>query len=132
MRSGDELNVEDLCNNFMAFKEELLTSGELAQRTYDRYLPTCKYITAEFGRSRIVDDLYPADFQALRAMMAKKWGAVALSVEIQMIQSIFRYAYKAELMERPVRFGPGFEKQLRTVSSLHPEPTDETLIVHTP
>jgi len=109
-KTGDELTVEDLCNHFMAFKDERLTSGELAQRTYDRYLATSKYIAKALGKTRIVDDLRADDFQALRAKMAKKWGAVALGVEIQMIRSIFGYGYDAELIEKPVRFGPGFEK----------------------
>jgi integrase len=110
VKTGDELTVEDLCNHFMAFKEDALTSGELAQRTYDRYLETSKYIAKALGKTRVVDDLRPDDFQALRAKMAKKWGPTALGNEIQMIRSIFRYGYDAELMEKPVRFGPGFKK----------------------
>ena len=41
-KTGDELTVENLCNHFMAFKKDALTSGELTQRTYDRYLATVK------------------------------------------------------------------------------------------
>ena len=33
-----------------------------------------------------------------------------LGNEMQVTRSIFRYGYKAELMDRPARFGVGFDK----------------------
>ena len=42
--------------------------------------------------------------------MAKRWGAIALGNEIQMIRSIFRFGYESQLLDRPLRFGPGFKK----------------------
>lgn len=63
-----------------------------------------------FGRNRLVDDLAADDFQMLRAKMAKRWGPVALRNEIQIVRSIFRYSHEADLLEKPVRFGPSFKK----------------------
>ena len=42
--------------------------------------------------------------------MAKQWGPVAMANEIQMMRSLFRYGHEAELLEKPIRFGPGFKK----------------------
>jgi integrase len=61
-----------------------------------------------FGRTHLLDRLHPGDFTGLRAHMAKRWGPVALGNEIQMMRSIFRFAYESQLIDKPVRFGPGF------------------------
>jgi integrase len=63
-----------------------------------------------FGKGRTVATLRPDDFQTLRARMAKRWGPVALANEIQMVRSMFRYLYEAELIDKPIRFGPAFKK----------------------
>jgi len=42
--------------------------------------------------------------------MAKRWGPVRLGGVIQRIRSVFKYAYDAELMAAPTRFGPGFAR----------------------
>jgi integrase len=42
--------------------------------------------------------------------MAKAWGPVRLADEIQKVRGVFRYAYDANLIDKPVRFGPGFTK----------------------
>jgi integrase len=106
----EDLDVASLCNQFLTHKNLLVESDELAQTTFNRYLGTCKFLTQQFGRNRFVEDIRPDDFQGLRAVMAKKWGAVALGNEIQIVRSIFRFGYEAELIEKPVRFGPGFKK----------------------
>jgi len=42
--------------------------------------------------------------------MTKRWGPVAVGNEIQMIRSIFKHGFEAGIIDRPVRFGPGFKK----------------------
>jgi integrase len=42
--------------------------------------------------------------------MAMKWGLYRLGVAIQHIRSIFKYAFEADLITRPVKFGPGFDR----------------------
>lgn len=104
------LTVEDLCDHFLAFKESRKETGELAPRTFDRYFRCCEMLIDHFGRSRHVADLRPEDFAPLRTKMAKRWGPIALGVEIQMVRSVFRYGYDAELIDVPIRFGPAFDK----------------------
>ena len=50
----------------------------------------------------------PDDFETLRAQIAKTYGKLSRKVEIKRVRSIFRYAYEANLIDKPVRFGPGF------------------------
>ena len=108
---GDaRLTVAGLCNHFLTHKTTLLESGELAQRTFDRYHVACARLVKVFGKDRIVEDLRPDDFQSLRSDLAKTYGPVALGNEIQMTRSVFRYGVEAELFEKAIRFGPGFKK----------------------
>jgi integrase len=117
---GDGLTTADLCNHFLAFKQSLLQSGEITQRTFDRYHANCAMLVSISGRSRLLSDLRPEDFQALRGHMAKRWGPVALGNEIQMVRSVFRYGYEAGLIDKPVRFGPGFRKPtVKTIRRAH-------------
>ena len=102
--------VARLVNHFLTHKRALLASGELAQRTFDRYYKTSSLLVETFGKNRAAQDLAPDDFQALRATMAKRWGAIALGNEIQMVRSIFKHAAEAEIIPAAMRFGPGFKK----------------------
>jgi len=107
---GNGLTVAELCNRFLTHKRLLVDSGELAPRTFQRYYSNCALIVGTFGKTRVVDDLAADDFQRLRATMTKRWGAVAVANEIQMTRSVFRYGYEAGLIDKPIRFGPGFKK----------------------
>ncbi len=102
--------VAYVVNHFLTHKRDLLTAGELAQRTFDRYYSTASLIVATFGKNRSADDLGPDDFQGLRAIMARRWGPVALANEVQIVRSIFKHAVDAGVLAVPIRFGPGFKK----------------------
>lgn len=106
----DGLTVADLCNKYLTNRQTLRDAGELAPRTFDRYFKTCEYLVSAFGKNRLVDDLGPEDFQALRTRMAQRWGAVSLGNEIQMIRTVFRFGYENSILDKPVRFGTMFRK----------------------
>jgi integrase len=111
--AGDGLTVEHLLDCFLNSKRPLLESGELAKRTFDDYYATCRRIGAAFELGRLADDLRPDDFEALRRSIAKVWGPVALGNEINRIRVVFKYAYDAGLLDRPMRYGPGFKRPSR-------------------
>src|SRR4051812_28907679 len=73
----------------------------------------------QVGKRRLVSDLSPDDFAGLRDRLAGKWGPVRLKKAIQYVSMIFRHAYEAGLIDRPVRFGPGFRVPSRKVLRLH-------------
>jgi hypothetical protein len=99
------ITVADLCNHFLTHKKALLESGELAQRTFDRYYVACVHAIKAFGSGRIVEDLHPDDFQSFRSILSKSYGPVALGNEIQMTRSVFRYGMEAELIEKAIGCG---------------------------
>jgi integrase len=114
------LTVKDACNDFLGHKEALVESGELTPRTWADYKQVCDLVVAQFGKPRLVDDLAPADFAALRNKVAKKWGPERLGSKlIQITRSLFKHAFDSGLIDRPVRFGPGFKRPSKKVLRLH-------------
>lgn len=112
---SDGLIIRDLCNSFLTTKKHLIDTGELSPRSFRDYHTTCSRIVTAFGKTRSVDDLAADDFEKLRASLSKKCGPIALGNEIQRVRSLFKYAFEAGLIEKPVRFGPAFKKPSRKV-----------------
>jgi integrase len=112
---SDAPTVCDLLNRFMISKELLRDGGEITPRSFDDYKASCERIREAFGLNRRLDDLRPEDFEQLRAKLAKTRGPVALGNEIQRMRVVFKYAYDADLIDRPVRYGPGFKRPSKKV-----------------
>lgn len=107
---SDGLLVGDLCNEFLADKEQERDNKELSPRTFLTYYGTCSQICKAFSRGRLVSDLVPDDFRKLKAKLAKTRKAVALRNEMQRVRSIFKFAFDEGKIDRPVQFGQGFKK----------------------
>ncbi|HWG41344.1 MAG TPA: tyrosine-type recombinase/integrase [Gemmataceae bacterium] len=116
---ADAMTVKDVANAFLNHKQALLDAGELSPRTWTEYKATTDLLITRLGKSRLVDDLRPDDFAALRKHMAAKWGAHRLAKIIQYVRSVFKYAYDAEMIDRPLRFGPGFQRPAKKVMRIH-------------
>jgi integrase len=112
-RRGGGLTVRDLANHFLTAKRHLLDTGELSQRSFADYHGTCERVIKQFGLNRIVEGIMPNDFDSLRASIGKTRGPVALGNEVQRIRTLFKYAYDANLIDKPVRFGPNFKRPTR-------------------
>ena len=108
--AADEVTVKDLANAFLAHKQDSVDAGELSPRTWRDCKYTCDLLVSELGKRRLVTDIGPADFAKIRRTMAKRWVLHGLAKHIQGVRSIFKYALEAELIEKPVRFGPGFKR----------------------
>jgi integrase len=116
---SDGLTVADLCNHFLTAKLRQREAGELSIRSFGEYKAATDRVVASFGKERLVDDLVANDFEALRADMAKTWGPVRLGAEIQKVRTVFKYAYEAGLLDKPLRFGPQFVKPSTSVMRRH-------------
>src|SRR5262245_28699750 len=115
----EALTVKELCNALLNAKRSRLDTGELAALTFGDYKSACDEVIAAFGKPRLVSDLAPDDFARLRDRMAKKWGPQRLSKTIQFVRCVFKFAYDAGLIDRPVRFGPGFTRPSKKTIRLH-------------
>ncbi len=111
--------LRDVCNHFLTSKKRKLEAGEIVERTFEELRGTCELLISEFGKSRLVSSLRPDDFSTLRAKMAERWGPVRLGNTIQKVRSVFKYAWEAELIEKPIRFGPDFKKPSAAVYRKH-------------
>jgi integrase len=74
---------------------------------------------AAFGKTRVVDDIRADDFSQLRVRLSRKWGKHRLAKTIQFTRCVFKWAFDSELIDRTVRFGPGFKKPSRKVMRQH-------------
>src|SRR5262245_38136072 len=102
--------VKDAANAFLNAKRALVDTGELSPRTWAVYKEACDAAVAAFGKARLVSDLDPEDFAALRKTMAKRYGPHGLGTRIQCVRCAFKYAFDSGLIDRPVRYGPEFKK----------------------
>jgi integrase len=116
---GDLLTVAKLCDRFLKSKLRKLEAGEMGVRAFADYRATTDLIVAAFGKTRLVDDLAADDFESLRASMAKRWGPVRLSRVITRVKSVFKYAFNNGLIDRPPRYGDGFNKPGKSVLRRH-------------
>jgi integrase len=115
----EALTVKDVVNAFLAAKEDKMTAGELSPRTFAKYKEVTDLLVSEFGKRRLVSDLRPDDFAGLKKTMTKRWGPLRVADFIQHVRSVFKHAADADLISRPVRFGPGFDRPSAKVLRLH-------------
>jgi integrase len=113
------VTVKDLANRFLNAKKALMDAGELSPRTWAEYKAAAVLLVSSFGKGRRVDDLDPEDFAKLRNKMAAKWGPHRLAKMIQYARSVFKHGFDAGLIDRPVRFGPGFNRPTKKTIRLH-------------
>lgn len=109
-RDVTALTVAELVNSMLEHREAKVASGEMAKRTWDDYKRTGVRLASEFGRHRTVESLTASDFTKLRAKLASEMGLVALGNEIGRCRVFFNFAYKNDLIDRPVKTGLGFDK----------------------
>jgi integrase len=109
----DGVTVRDLVIRYLTWKRHLADTREITERTFADYYASCERITKAFGLSRMVEDLHSQDFEQLRIGLAKTWGPATLANEVQRVRSLFKYAYDAALIDKPIRFGPGFKRPSR-------------------
>jgi integrase len=111
--------VKDAANQFLNHKRTLVDAGELVVRTWGKYKEVTDLLVNQFGKDRLVSDLRQDDFAALKVYMTQRWGPLRVADFIQHVRSVFKYAFEIELIDKPVRFGPGFERPTRKVIRLH-------------
>jgi integrase len=104
------LTVKELVNHFLEHKEDLVNSDRLSKRTWKEYNAATDLLIVKFGKRRLVIDLGPSDFSTLYRHMAKKWGLHRLAKMIQYVRSVFKFGIEAALIDKSIRFGPGFKK----------------------
>jgi integrase len=116
----DGVTVKDVANDFLRAKQALVDTGELSARTWADYKQVCELVVSHMGKGRLAQDVGPDDFTSLRKKVAKKWGPQRLGSKlIQYTRCLFKHALDAGLIDRAVRFGPGFKRPSKKVLRLN-------------
>ena len=76
--NGDGITLREVYNSFMKSKRTKLGAENLSSRTFVGYDTICRLLLDEFGYSRSVADLWPADFEKLYGRLAKKFSTTSL------------------------------------------------------
>jgi integrase len=103
------LTVRDLCNQFLDAKRRRVETGELAEITWHSYWTTCK-LMARFLGDHLVTDLRADDLARYRAELAKTRGLVSLADKVNRSSIVLTWAYKTDLIDKPIKFGDAFAK----------------------
>jgi integrase len=114
-----DFTIKDTVNAYLNHKKDKVHAGELSRRTWAKYKEVTDLLVAQFGKGRLVSDLRPADFAALKNWMTRRWGPLRVGDMILQVRSVFKHAVDSLLIDRPVVFGPGFERPSAKVIRLH-------------
>jgi integrase len=117
--TNEGLTVYRLAAKFLATKKAMRDTGELSVHSFIDYAATCKLLVKAFGKSKLVADLRPDDFERLRRRMAQTWGPVRLGNEINRTRVVFNYAYKNGLLDKPMVYGEGFRRPSKKTLRKH-------------
>ena len=113
------LTIKGLVDAFLTAKERRRDVGDISGRTFDGLRTTGKRIADFFGRQTPVESLQPTDFADYWAMVSKTRNAVSVGNEITRVKQFFIWAYKSDLLDRPVKFGPEFSRPSARTVRLH-------------
>ena len=115
---GDALTIRDLCNRFLTAKRQLLDSGDIVETTFRNYYKNCERVVGYFGKSRLVENLVSEDFAEFRSTLSKNLGPSTLAGEVRNTQILFKWAYDAGLIGKPMRYGQSFNRPSKKVLRL--------------
>jgi integrase len=71
------------------------------------------------GKSKPAASLDPPDFASLRNKLSKTNGPARFCTVVQVIRCAFRHAYESGMIDKPMRFGPGFKRTSKKTLRLH-------------
>ena len=117
--NADGPTLRELVNKFLTAKKEKQDCGELSPFSFLAYHKLSEKVIAHFGIDRLLSDIRQEDFQSLRAKWAMTKGPALLGSEINRTKAIFNFAYRTELIEKPIKFGEGFKKPSLKAMRLH-------------
>ncbi len=116
------LTVKDVANTFLNAKQDAVNAGELSPRTWTDYRSIMDMLVDGLGKRRLVSDLRPDDFAGLKRRLSERNGPHRMCTVIQVIRCAFKFALDAELIDRPMRFGPAFKRpSKKTIRRHRPE-----------
>lgn len=109
-RNRDGLTVLKLTGEFMDTKQIMVDQGRQTERSLREYKPVCDRMCKVLGKTTLVVDLKPADFEKLLRSLPTTWNLRSRGLFIQRVRAIVNFAHNKsqQLIPAPVMFGPAF------------------------
>lgn len=104
------VTIRELCNRFLTSKKIRVDNDDLSQRMFNDYYSICERLLKEFGKDRLVSDLRAEDFEQMRAKFSKGLAASTQGNLIRLVRVVVKFAYDADLVDKPIKVGPGFKQ----------------------
>ena len=104
----ESADLRGLVNEFLTVKRSQADLGKLSPFTFQAQYDICEAIIAEFGANRFLDDIKATDFTRLYFAWAKKWGTERMAAEIGRARTVFNFAFKNGIVDKPFVFGTTF------------------------
>ncbi len=101
--------VADIAENWIRRIHDLVETGERSKRTLEEYKATAQFFLDQVGKARIAETLVPDDFKKIRRALGVRYNPVGLTKRIIQIRTMFNLALEDNLLDKPIRYGKGFE-----------------------
>jgi integrase len=108
--SDGSVTLKELGNRFSTFHHNRALAGEIRLSSFRDIKRAVKNFLALVGEWVQVGKLTPDQFGAFRTWLAKTNKSYAINRNITLVKSMFKWAYDNDLIDRPIKFGPGFAK----------------------
>jgi integrase len=108
------ITVSQLIDKYLNSKRDAVARGDLEERTVNDYAKTCDVLKSHLG-TRVVPSLTPDDFRTLQNKLADGRNPTTRMNDIGRVRGVFSWAFKEELIDRPVRYGDSFKKPSKKV-----------------
>lgn len=103
----DGVTIGEMCGLYLQSRKADCDLGKLSPLSFKNYASTCKLLIATFGMKRPVEALKPIDFAKL--LRSAPFGPSRLQAFVVWVKQVFAWAYDAEVIERPPKFGKAFK-----------------------
>lgn len=113
------VTIELLMNHFLTVQTRKLELKEIATRTFRDYRNTCDRIVDHFGRSRVITDITPDEFDKLRNKLSTTRNVRTLGNEVNRIRIAFKHAHDAGLVAEKIKFSKQFAQPTKAVLRKH-------------
>ena len=104
------VDVDYMVNAFLASKKAQVDAGDLRLCTFQQYKLACKWLKENMGAHRVIENVGPADFMRLISKFDPKWSATTIKNQVNLVRTIFKWAYENDLIDKPVKYGTNFSR----------------------
>jgi len=101
-------SLDELVNRFLVHQLARFEAGDISRRQYNDYVREGKTILDCLGRVVTVEQLTPESFARLRLRATRSNATTATNIIVRQ-RSIFKWAYTAGLIDKPVNYGGAFD-----------------------